>query len=363
MAKPNLLSPTDSGNVNSTGTWNPEYPAYEDGDLVVLAFASDGSSVTHGTLPTTGPNGETITAFGANTNNGGSGGPVVTGLRWIGSATTATGSLTITPSGNEQWAAMGFKVAAGDFDAADPVDDFQTSGSSTGINHVPSAAVTATAIDGLVVAWLCPDTDPITATPTGWTDQGDFDAGSVQCLLSARDAGTTASESVPVAQWTIANDNSTSFTMIIKAATGSGPTPVSVTTSGTGTSVLTKVLTATKSASTTGTGTATFSEAMTLTQIFTTSGIGTSSLVKTIGKAFTTLATGISTLVKKISKDANTTGTGTVVQDEGFVSPQASNTTGTGTVSSTQTFIEGVISIVRVLTRPITRLITRLISR
>lgn len=206
---------------------NISHNAYVLGDLVIFHLASDTAGVTH-TLPSTGPNGETITVH-INDHAPGGGGPNISVWSFIGSATTAAGTVTVTPSAAEAMASASVVVKAGEFNVTTPIEAFNTGGNSANSTSAPSPVLSGTNPDGTVLVFISVDSKTITASPSGWTDLGTADQGQVLGLISVRDAATTTSETIASASWTIATTGDTSSTsgLVVNAPAG-GPTGISI---------------------------------------------------------------------------------------------------------------------------------------
>ena len=220
MATPPLIEVADCVFTNNyASSWGLDYPAYVTGDLVVFNLASDAGSVTH-SIPN-GPNGETPVIH-VDSLALGAGGATISVWHYIATSTEAAGTLTVTPSGSEAFGSAVYVVPDGEFNDTTPIADFDTGGSAGSSSNVPTPAITATAADGTLIAFLGIDTDPVTGTPSGWTDLGTGSHAQVKGHLSGRDAATTASESVPAYNWTITSDSSTTAIYVVNAPAGGG---------------------------------------------------------------------------------------------------------------------------------------------
>jgi hypothetical protein len=203
---------TESGNNTASTTWNVTYPAFVSGDLLVFHVASD-ADVTHN-WPATGPNGETI-----NTIYDSVGGTAqrASAFWFVGSATTATGSVAVTPSATEQWTGAVLKVLAGEFNASTPIQTNTGTANDTSADaaaSTPSWTTDATA-GGRAVVWFAIDAVQATAAPSGWTIIASEDRGATGGTLGVRTAATTASETIASADFTLATETDTSIGYVI----------------------------------------------------------------------------------------------------------------------------------------------------
>lgn len=209
----------ESGN-NVTGTAVAlDYPAYGTGDLL-LAFVD--LSLTSGLTLTldTMPNGETpVTLYNALQSD-------VTNtvlFYWIGTGTEAAGTLNNTSSGSTRWTGAVLKIPAGEFDPSNPIStavDTQTSTSGT----TPGFDTFSANSDdggGKLLVFISADVDPISGTPTGYTDYVDTDRGRASIVISGRDALVTTSESITGVSWSIGGDSYANVAFIVRPAPGS----------------------------------------------------------------------------------------------------------------------------------------------
>ncbi|OQY16719.1 MAG: hypothetical protein B6I36_09860, partial [Desulfobacteraceae bacterium 4572_35.1] len=220
---------TQSGNNTSLSTLPLTMPSYADGDLIIvnLGFWQNNNDTTAITWPS-GPNSETITSL--ETGYGGSGDfdlPMIA-LGWfIGDGSYAGGTFNITVNNATRFDAGIIVVPDGEFDDAKPLSTALDKGYSTADDTTPDfEAFTANSddADGKLVCFVSVDQDPISGTPTGWTDWIDHDQGRSSIVLSGRDSAVTASESISASGgWTIANDAWTVYAYIVRAKPA-GPT-------------------------------------------------------------------------------------------------------------------------------------------
>ena len=326
MATPPLIEAADCAFQTGAGTPWPDidYNAYALGDLVVFHISSDRRSVTHGVLPD-GPNGETITILANSANIGGSSDPTISVWYFIGSATTPAGSLTVTSSGTESVASCSFVLPAGEFDSGNPIEAFDTAGNTVDSSTISSPALTGITADGTVVAFLGIDSDVITGSPSGWTDLGTADEGSIIGHLAVRDAATTVSEAIAAADWTVSGDTATTAGYVVNAPTGGGSTtPKSLSYTAVHTALLSSVVTFHHSANMTANH--------------------SSSIVKLIKKGLSFSHLANSNIVKKISKTLGYSATHTATQQEGLVVEQSASMSASHTLSAATNFILGGIS-------------------
>lgn len=228
MAVPTPLNVTNSGNNTASTSWSVTLPAYSTGDLILIHVASDDSvNVIALTYPS-GPNGETITKYVDRYGHTDSTPDQRIDIGWyIATANYGGGSITLTPSASETWTATVIRIAAGDFDANNPISTASVgtgSGTSTTDTTVESGAFTANADDGdgLLLFWYGVDADPSGAQPSGWTALASIDRGAQSGTLARRTAGVTASESIAQSVRNIAGDSWCGWTYIVRAAPVSG---------------------------------------------------------------------------------------------------------------------------------------------
>jgi len=211
-----------SGDDGSAETPLPvDYPAYADGDLVVIHLSLNATSTI--TVPS-GPNGETcVTVYKDHTSGTAT---MASVFYWIGDGSHAAGTLNVTPSSSEQWVGQATLIKAGYFNASSPIDSVVGTGgdSSEAATTAPSPSWTTSSdssVDnGLVVAWLAVDNDPVNSAPSGWTNVVSTDRGTVVGVLSQRTLRATNDTSIGSASWTISGaDNSSSIGYVIKPPT------------------------------------------------------------------------------------------------------------------------------------------------
>lgn len=201
-----------------------QLPSYSSGDLVIVGFATDTGSITH-TLPTAGPNSETINTIVANNDQGGGGGPDSSAFWYVATANETTPTIDVTISSNARWYAVIIVVPAGEFDSTTPI---QTNDGNTGSSSTTTTASTPTwtadgTANGRVVGMLWADTQSMSGTATGWTVRENTDHGRVSQMVTTRDAANTASESIAAADYTIDSaDTYTSIGFIVNEPAGAG---------------------------------------------------------------------------------------------------------------------------------------------
>lgn len=224
-----LLDATSSGNNTATNPQNVAYPAHSTGDLIVQSITVDANISP--TIPATGPNGETIITILDNATAGTT--LHFSAWAWIATGDEVAGNLSVALSASEQTSSESFRVAAGDFDPADPISDISGTGSSSTDSTVATMpSFTSTEI-GRVVVMGGVDVDPMdaTASPAGWTDLIKHDQGAVSSFVAYRDALTTASESVASANFGInPTDSYVCVGFVIKQVGSGSPTGTSATT-------------------------------------------------------------------------------------------------------------------------------------
>ena len=217
---------TNSGNNTASTSWAVSHPAASVGDLLIFCLAwDDSTNVTSITTPT-GPNGETLTSIR------GPQASASTEIRiqvWytVATGSWSAGTRTFTPSLSEQWTATVARVPAGEFHASTPIGTSNSRASGNTTSTTPSLwAFSAVADDanGRLCCWIGVDTDPITGTPSGWTNRASVDRGVVSGTLSTRDTAVSSAESIPQADWTIAGDSWATIGFIVREPAASGPT-------------------------------------------------------------------------------------------------------------------------------------------
>jgi len=209
---------TDSGNDTIGNPVAVDYAAYSTGDLVIYLLGTD-QNITH-TIPTTGPNGdETIVTIYANNNLGGTGGPTSSGFYYVATSNEIAGSLNVTLSGDEQFAAATINVPSGEFDATTPLQtEVGNDGDDAGTDTAPNtpAWTSGTLANGRIVGWIAVDTDAVTGTATGWTIRENNSVyDRVKWIVTTRDTANTASESIAAAAYTIAGDSWSSLGFVV----------------------------------------------------------------------------------------------------------------------------------------------------
>jgi len=213
---------TDSGSNITREYQDISYPAYADGDMVVVNISSAliGNVALEVTFPA-GPNGETIQlvhdSYGTGTATGDT---FATVGYWIGDGSHASGTIRTTTNDSQRFTACTYIVADGDFDITTPISaEKSTNGARTGSSPTMSAfSAGAGDAGGLLVGFVAVQIDPITGTPSGWTAISNQDLGWSAEETTLRDDDVTASESISSAAWTIANDAWAVVSYIIRPA-------------------------------------------------------------------------------------------------------------------------------------------------
>ena len=236
MATPPLI---ESGDVTSTA-WGSvidpvtvDYPAYVSGDLLVFHVGTD-LSPTH-TIPSSGPNSETITTVVANENTAGSDGPNLSVFYCIGNATIGAGSLNVTVSATARGRGYCIKVLAGEFDPAAPIHSNvgQTGSSSGADTAIDTDAFIADAVaDGRLVHYLAADGGGVSTTISGlagFTQIANNPGSITVAALYTRDAAVTASESIGSSAFSIDDpDTNSAVSYVVNAPPDSVNTNISV---------------------------------------------------------------------------------------------------------------------------------------
>jgi hypothetical protein len=215
---------TRSGSNATSTTIAMTMPAYADGDLVTvnIGYWQNNNQTNDITWPS-GPNGETVTSVVTNYGGSGNYDIALIALGWfIGDGAYAGGTWNITADIGTRWDGAIIITPSGEFDASTPIGATGSDFSSTDDNSPTMPAFTAGSADGdgTLVAFVSVDQDPISGTPTGWTDLVDHDQGRASIVLSVRDTAVTNSESVSSASWTVANDSWAVYGYIIRPAPG-----------------------------------------------------------------------------------------------------------------------------------------------
>jgi hypothetical protein len=215
----------------STSSKSISYPAYANGDLIIVALASD-ADVSH-TPPSSGPNSETINVI-ADDIDPGSNGPHLSIIWWVGSGSHAAGTQTWTLSANETCSADAILVPAGEFYATTPIGTIGTAGSSdSDQGNATMPAFTPNRSGGRVVCIGGVDADPMASSyaPSGWTARSGAarDDGAQNIFVATRDTLTTASTQVGSADFDInASDSYSCIGFVVNGtvATADGRTPL-----------------------------------------------------------------------------------------------------------------------------------------
>ena len=205
--------------LNSTlGTHSISNLAYGAGDLVIINFGVwKGNNSLDGVQ--TGFGGETLLFVTTGYSiDGGGNTPTSIIVYYIATGTVGAGSKDYDFSINTRHDTVMIVLPAGEFDATTPISaTIGTAGATTGTPTGESFTTASDTLDGRLVNWINVDQDPISGTPSGWTDIVDHDQGRVSIVLSTRDAGLTASESLTGAGWTIGGDAWAVVSYVIRA--------------------------------------------------------------------------------------------------------------------------------------------------
>lgn len=210
------------GSNTTSSTLGITVPNYSEGDLVIICIGiwQDNNDDTDVSWPS-GPEGETVTSI--ETGYGGSGNldlPMIAIGWFIGAAGGHTSAnWDVTTNNATRFDMAGVIVPAGEFNVSNPISsaigqDFDTTDDST--PTMPAFSANANDADGKLLAFIAVDQDPISGTPTGWTDFQDHDQGRMSIVLSGRDSAVTASESISSASWSIAGDAWTTYGFIVR---------------------------------------------------------------------------------------------------------------------------------------------------
>ena len=221
---PSIVDPTSSGNDVAANPQNVAYPAHSTGDLVIQTISID-ANVT-ATIPSTGPNGETITALATNANPG-TAGPRGSAWWWVSTGDETAGNISVSMSANEQTSSECIVIPAGTFDPSNPIPDVSSIGtqtSGTGVD-ITFPGLTASVAGGLVIVMGGVDADPMDNpfSPAGWTDVITHDQGAVSSFVAVRDATTTVSESVASAAFGINTGDTAWCVGFVVAPAGAPP--------------------------------------------------------------------------------------------------------------------------------------------
>jgi len=197
-------------------------PAYADDDLVIvnIGFWQDNTDNTYVTWPA-GPNSETVTNI--TTGYGPSGDddmPQIAFGWFLADGAYVGGTWNITVSEETRWDGVIIIVPDGEFDADVPISTAFDADSATSGTSPDFDAFSATSDDagGKLVAFISVDQDPISGTPTGWTDLANDDAGRASIVLSVRDANVTSEESICASGgWTIGGDPWSVWAYIVRS--------------------------------------------------------------------------------------------------------------------------------------------------
>jgi len=213
---------TESGYNSITSNINLDYPAYSDGDLVILHInAIQYTSGTQGINYPSGPNGETINVLIDNYSS--SGGQYDVGMSvayFIGDGSHSAGTLSITSDLTQRWTGAVMLIPAGEFNLAQPLStEYSTNGATSG-STLTMSGFSADTDDGggRLVGFVGADTDPISGTDTGWTALVNRDRGRSTIEIATRNTVVSNSESIGSATWAIASDAWGAIGYIIRPA-------------------------------------------------------------------------------------------------------------------------------------------------
>lgn len=220
---------TQSGNNSTLTSHNISIPSYVEGDLIIIniGYWQDNNQTNDSTFPA-GPNGETITVI--DTNYGPAQGnydvPLIA-LGWfIGTGTYGGGTISQSFTIGSRHDSAVIKVLDGEFDPTTPISaqygqDYSSANSTT--PGFPGFTAASADIDGKLMAFIAVDQDPISGTPTGYTDFIDHDQGRMSIVLSGRDSAVTSSESIDAENWTIGSDAYTGWAYIVRTSDANAP--------------------------------------------------------------------------------------------------------------------------------------------
>ncbi len=215
---------TQSGSNSDSTTFNVTLPAYSNGDLIIVLVDmwQDNNLTTTVTWPSA-PDSETVnsltTGYGAGSGN--YDGANIGFCWYIATDDYIGGSWGVTVSDSTRFDASVIRVDAGTFDATTPISTaYDTKSDSANTSSPGFDAFSASSTDGngggKLMAFVAVDQDPISGTPSGWTDFVDHDQGRCSIVLSGRDAAVTNSESIGASNWTIAGDAWACYAFIIR---------------------------------------------------------------------------------------------------------------------------------------------------
>lgn len=206
MARPALTSVTTSGSSSAQSSWGISRPAYSSGDLVLFCLVSDdATNVASLTIPN-GPNGEAPVTLITRYFGTSGADQRIDVWYYIATSSESAGTFTVTPSASETWYAVSAVCESGDFDTTMPIGGTH---SFSGSGNTPTTGnfITGPFDDGgAIFAWLGVDTDPITSTPSGWTELAYSDNGAESGGLYSYDTDAVADTGMSAFNWSIAND-------------------------------------------------------------------------------------------------------------------------------------------------------------
>lgn len=209
-----------SGSNTATTAPAVAYPAYGSGDLVIACIGVDNSAGITITPPANGPNSETRTILGNSvaTDQG------IACMYWVGTGTQSASTQNWTISGaGEQWVGRTFKVPAGEFNSADPIDSTSSVTANASDATPPTPAWSGTDANARVIVAIATDAVNVTAAPTNWTLPSGQDIGATALYVMQRNALTSAAESIASADATLASADTTSVLGFAINANPNGP--------------------------------------------------------------------------------------------------------------------------------------------
>ena len=221
---------TDSNNSDAVGI-GVLWPDYSIGDLLIVNIHMwngnpYGANRTISSWPN-GWDGETFTVV-VNTS-GATGNDTVRIAIGYYIATDdytnpGTQDMQFIASANTRFATVTVVVPAGEFNADDPISSAFDDKDGTGTTpNFDAFSANSDDTDGKMLVFVGADQDPVTGTPTGYTELAETDGGRAAVNLGGRDAAVTSSESISAsAGWTIATDDWSVYAYIVKTFVASG---------------------------------------------------------------------------------------------------------------------------------------------
>ena len=219
---------SEDGSNATSATLGITIPDYNEGDLVIVLINiwQDNNNDTDVTWPS-GPEGETVTSV--ETGYGGSGNvdlPLIA-FGWFQGAAGGHTSANwdVTTNDTTRFASAVVIVPAGEYDSDTPIGatgkTFDTADSTT--PGFPAFTANGDDTDGKLLAFIAVDQDPISGTPSGWTDFVDLDQGRASIVLSGRDTAVSSGESIDATSWSIAGDAYSAYGFVVRAAPPAPP--------------------------------------------------------------------------------------------------------------------------------------------